>query len=416
MLDVDGQVISAADLVARVEQLLGSIRLTRDPGDRGSVRSSPGPETSTQARQGRLSTLAELRARMQPPLLTRGAGLGRQAAWLVKRLIRKLILWYVEPRFELQRDYDANVMDLLCEVDQELSSLHADRRRLDLELAAIRRLNVAARLALVSSLERAGELRRRLEQLAASSATMGEVQSLRRDVSAVLDRLGAASVAGADIDYVAFEDRFRGSTDQLRQAQARYLTLFPPAGVAGAILDVGCGRGEMLELLREAGHDVLGVDLDDGMVRVCIDKGLPVVRGDAIHTLGQMDDGSLKGIFCAQVVEHLLTSELEQFVRLACDKLRPEGVLVMETINPRSSFALGDHFFADTSHVRPVHPETLRFICEQVGFSLVQLEERSPHPMLEAVGELPANKVGEVVEALVRSVFGYQDYAIAATR
>jgi O-antigen chain-terminating methyltransferase len=88
----------------------------------------------------------------------------------------------------------------------------------------------------------------------------------------------------------------------------------------------------------------------------------------------------------------------------------------VETINPRSSFALGNHFFADTSHVKPVHPETLRFICEQVGFSRVQLEERSPHPVMQHLGELGDGEVGEATRELLQSVFGYQDYAIVATK
>ncbi len=412
MLDVDGRVISAADLVARVDQLLesiGSSSSSQAPMDGPSARSLLLAESDPEARQRLLNVLSELRGQMRPPPLVRRPGARGQVAWLVKRVIRKLIMWYVEPRLEIQRDYDANAVDLLSSIQHEL-------RRSDAEMADLRRLNATVRLQFVSSLERVSELRRRLERFAAESATSEEVHSLRQDLTAVLDRLGGDSVAGADIDYVAFEDRFRGSGDQLRETQLRYLSLFPPAGVPGAVLDVGCGRGEMLELLRDAGHAVLGVDLDEDMVRVCVAKGLPVVQEDAIHALGRMDDGSLKGIFCAQVVEHLLTSELEHLVRLSWHKLQPEGVLVMETINPRSSFALGNHFYADTSHVRPVHPETLRFICEQVGFSLVQLEERSPHPMLEVVGELPEDKLGKAVEGLLHSVFGYQDYAIAATK
>ena len=88
----------------------------------------------------------------------------------------------------------------------------------------------------------------------------------------------------------------------------------------------------------------------------------------------------------------------------------------METINPRSLYALGNHFFADTSHVRPVHPETLRFICEQVGFSRVQLEERSAHPLMKVADDLPDGELGAAVAALLKSVFGYQDYAIVATK
>jgi SAM-dependent methyltransferase len=172
----------------------------------------------------------------------------------------------------------------------------------------------------------------------------------------------------------------------------------------------------MLELLTEAGYEVLGVDLNEEMIEVCRSKGLPAVRDDGIHVLESTEDDSLRGIFCAQVVEHLMTSEMELLIQLAHRKLLPNGVLVVETINPRSLFALGNHFFADTSHVKPVHPETLRFICEQVGFSNVQLEERSAHPLMERIGELPDGKVGEAVGDLLQNVFGYQDYAIVATK
>jgi O-antigen chain-terminating methyltransferase len=172
----------------------------------------------------------------------------------------------------------------------------------------------------------------------------------------------------------------------------------------------------MLEILIDAGYDVLGVDPDPGMVEVCRSKGLPVVQDNGIHLLEQTDDNSLKGIFCAQVIEHLLTSEVERLVQLAHQKLLDSGVLVMETINPRSLYALGNHFFIDTSHVRPVHPETLRFICEQVGFSQVQLEERSAHPLMKMADDLPNGEVGTAVGELLKSVFGYQDYAIAATK
>jgi O-antigen chain-terminating methyltransferase len=152
------------------------------------------------------------------------------------------------------------------------------------------------------------------------------------------------------------------------------------------------------------------------MVEFCRSKGLPVILDDGIHQLEHTPDSSLKGIFCAQVVEHLLTAELEQLVRLASQKLQEGGMLIVETINPRSLFAVGNHFYADTSHVRPVHPETLRFICEQVGFGLVQLEERSPHPAVDLIKGLSRDTLGEAVDALIRSVFGYQDYAIFATK
>ena len=141
-----------------------------------------------------------------------------------------------------------------------------------------------------------------------------------------------------------------------------------------------------------------------------------MVLDDGVHYLAQAKPESIKGIFCAQVVEHLLTTEIEELVRLSYRALQTNGALVMETINPRSSFALGNHYYADTSHVRPVHPETLRFICEQLGFHDVQMEERSPHPALDLVEDLPSTPEGEAVRALLQSVFGYQDYVVVATK
>jgi SAM-dependent methyltransferase len=186
--------------------------------------------------------------------------------------------------------------------------------------------------------------------------------------------------------------------------------------VAGRIVDIGCGRGEMLSILEQAGHEVMGVDPDPDMIAACKSRGLPAVVDDGIGFLSLADDDSLKGIFCSQVVEHLITPELEQLILLAHEKLQRGGVLVIETINPRSSYALGNHFYADTSHVRPVHPETLRYICEQVGFVSVELEERSPHPFLGLTDDLPDGAVGEAVAALLENVFGHQDYVIVASK
>ena len=172
----------------------------------------------------------------------------------------------------------------------------------------------------------------------------------------------------------------------------------------------------MVEALLEAGHEAIGVDMDSNMVATCEAKGLPVTKDNAIHFLEAASPGSLKGVFCAQVVEHLLTSELERFLQLSYQSLRPGGVLIVETINPRSLHALGNHFFADVSHVRPIHPETLRFLCEQIGFSKVDLEETSLHPLAQQADHLPDGNLSEEVAALLRSVYGYQDYAIMATR
>ena len=243
-----------------------------------------------------------------------------------------------------------------------------------------------------------------------------ELAVLREEVSTLLERLGVPSSSGPNIDYAGFEDRFRGASADLKVQQQSYLEFFPLPTSIGKVLDVGCGRGEMLEVLREAGYEAIGVDMDAGMIKACESKGLPVEQDNAIHYLEGLQQGSLMGIFCAQVIEHLLTSEIERFLVLALEKLRPGGVLIVETINPRSLHALGNHFFADLSHVRPVHPETLRFLCEQAGYSKVDLHERSLHPLAERADQLGEEPLSAEVAALLRGVYGFQDYAIVATR
>jgi 2-polyprenyl-3-methyl-5-hydroxy-6-metoxy-1,4-benzoquinol methylase len=343
-------------------------------------------------------------AELHPPDFGQFKGVRARVSVFVKRLVRKLTSWYVEPRWVLQERYDGENLQLVSGV---VSQFH----RVDAELTELRRQNTRLKLQVVASVERLNRHRREVERMFQDAATQEDIRFLSRE----LERVGTAGVSGAEIDYVDFENRCRGSSEQLREAQSHYLTLFPPPG-DGKIVDIGCGRGEMLELLIAAGYDVLGVDTDRGMVDVCLSKGLPAVLGNGIHFLEHAEDESLRGIFCAQVVEHLLTSEVERLMLVARQKLLTSGVMVVETINPRSSYALGNHFFADTSHVRPVHPETLRFICEQVGFSRVQLEERSLHPYVSMADGLPEGEVGTAVEALLKNVFGYQDYAIVATK
>ena len=157
-------------------------------------------------------------------------------------------------------------------------------------------------------------------------------------------------------DYVA---RFAGATD---------------------VLDVGCGRGEFLELLRDAGIPARGVDLNTEMVERCLAKGLDVTSGDALAYLAELPDASLGGIIACQVVEHLQPDDLLRFIELAARRLRPGGVIVLETINPASWIAFFESYIRDLTHVRPVHPDTLRYLLIANGFQQAEIMWRSPTP------------------------------------
>ena len=415
MLDVDGQVISADVLVERIEHLLEAVHSgAQTPG-----ASSPNQPVAATPMDVPIHEMRVLHGQMRPPEIGAAGGFSGRVGGVLKRAIRRATSWYVEPRWILQQQLDGESI--------EFSALaYNSVYRIDNELDEIRRQIARLKMQLVTAMERTNRVRRELtgvlEELAGQSEMLGQtalqsdVRPLAKELTSILDRLGAVGTAGADIDYVEFQDRFRGDTDDLRASQERYLRHFQPSSVAGRIVDIGCGRGEMLSLLAEAGHEVMGVDTDPDMVEACNARGLPAVVDDGSHFLSRIDDDTLKGIFCAQVVEHLITPELERLIVLSREKLQPGGILVVETINPRSSYALGNHFYADTSHVRPVHPETLRYICEQAGFTSVDLEERSPHPLLGLTDGLPDGPVGEAVAALLENVFGHQDYVIVATK
>ena len=161
----------------------------------------------------------------------------------------------------------------------------------------------------------------------------------------------------------------RGSTESIRERQRPYVDDFRDAA---AVLDIGCGRGEFLGLLREAAIEARGVDLDADMVAYARGEGLEVEQADAVAYLQGLEDGSLGGIFAAQLVEHVPAPTLVQLLELAAAKLRPGGLFVAETINPLSPLALRN-YYADLTHAQPLVPETLELLARQAGFGNVEL-------------------------------------------
>jgi O-antigen chain-terminating methyltransferase len=176
--------------------------------------------------------------------------------------------------------------------------------------------------------------------------------------------------------YVRFEDRHRGSRDQIRERQRGYLDLF----ATGPLLDVGCGRGEFLELCREAKVDARGIDTDAGMVATCREAGLDAEQADALAYLAALPEATLGGIFCAQVIEHLPPEALVALVRLAHTRLRPGGVLLCETPNPACLTVFSGAFYVDLTHIKPIHPEAARFVLEAAGFSDVEVRYVNTYP------------------------------------
>ena len=226
--------------------------------------------------------------------------------------------------------------------------------------------------------------------------------------------------------YVGFEDRYRGAWEAIRERQSDYAPLF--AG-ASDVLDVGCGRGEFLDLLREAGVAARGVDANPEMVAACRARGLAASAGDALEAVEALPDGALGGLFSAQVVEHLPADRLVRLVRAAWRKLRPGSRIVIETINPACWLAFFETYLRDFTHVQPLHPETLSYLLAASGFHGPEIRYRSPLPEAHRLRRLdvPDAAVDARLAACLRTVnhnvdrlngllFSSMDYAAVAER
>jgi SAM-dependent methyltransferase len=341
---------------------------------RAELRRGAGAGGGAESEFAATRALAE---RFWPVTAEREAGGGPKG--LVKRILRKLMRWYVEPLAADQRVYNSSVLKLVDSLSE----------RADTAAAAN---------------ERAQQLLRELEE----RLTRVERRGGAGVASAPPVTVAAQPAAAALPDYFAFESRMRGSVDAIRERQRRYVD---DLRTAAPVLDVGCGRGELLQLLREAGIEARGIDADADMVAYARGEGLEVEQADLVEFLGRQEDGSLGGIFMGQVVEHLPAPVLLRALELAAAKLRAGGLLIAETINPLSPLALR-HYFADLTHAQPLVPETLELLARQAGFAETEL--RYLNEPAERLTEPDDPVIAANVRRLNELLFAPLDYALVA--
>jgi O-antigen chain-terminating methyltransferase len=203
-------------------------------------------------------------------------------------------------------------------------------------------------------------------------------------------------------DMARFALCFRGSEEYVKAGQRQYVPNFEGCQ---NVLDIGCGRGEFLEIMREANIPAVGIDLSREPVAMCRLKGLEAETADLFTYLAGLTEESLDGIFCAQVVEHLPPERLPEMIQLCASRLARDGVMVIETPNPECLAIFATHFYLDPTHARPVPHPLLAFYLEEFGVGVVEVRKLAP-----AVESMPSLEL--LPEAFRDAFFGGLDYAI----
>jgi len=363
-----------------------------------------------------------------------------------KGRLRGLIWRMVGPSFESQRQFNVAVVDHLnrnAESNRELPRIVAALReavgRESKSLARFASLLVQYLQTItvyVDSKDRslAGtDLRRRL------ALTEQRLLALKREVELSASgyqgdpgsrRQASGEVFGGRVDsltYVGFEDAFRGSRDAISLRIEDYMPVLEPVQ---DIVDVGCGRGELLDALLSRGIRARGVDANHAMVELCRSRGLAVDHGDALAYLEAQDDDSIGGLVAIQVVEHFEPAYLLRFLETAHHRMRPGAPLVLETINPACWLAFFEAYIRDLTHVRPLHPDTLKYLVQASGFHHADIHYRRPVPEKDRLERVPIptgstatqemNRLAEALNAhadkLNARLFSDTDYALVARK
>jgi SAM-dependent methyltransferase len=388
--------VSEDSLIAQEAEFEAILARLRDEVERGDGDLPPDAD-HVMLRRREAGALWSVSA--ERPFLSRPGTWGRLRGMLLtppKAVLRKLMRWYVEPLAADQRRFNAAVLRLGDALVERVDSARtATEARVDALANGLGSRLDAISTELGLDRRRAVELDERLTRLE------------RRERPSA-SPAAPPPTAGPVPDYFAYESRMRGSTESVRERQRPYVADFRDAA---PVLDLGCGRGEFLVLLREAGIEARGIDLDSDMVAYGRGEGLDVEQGDALRYLERLEDGSLGGIFAAQLLEHLPGAAVARLLELAAAKLRPAGLLVAETINPLSPLALRN-YFADLTHAQPLVPETLELLARQAGFASV--ETRFLNEPEQKLAEPADATIAQNVRRLNELLFAPLDYAILA--
>lgn len=210
-----------------------------------------------------------------------------------------------------------------------------------------------------------------------------------------------------DALYAALEDRFRGSHDEIKE---RFKVYLPYVKEHAAVLDLGCGRGEWLEILSEAAVEARGVDTNRIQIEQCRARGLNVSEEDFLAHLQSLKDASVGAVTGFHIVEHVSLDTLITLLNEALRVLRPGGVVIFETPNPDNVLVGSNYFYMDPTHRNPLPSQLMEFLLESRGFHDIEILNLHPWESARIAGE------SEVTERFNTYFYGPMDYAIVGRK
>ena len=345
-------------------------------GDIGIVRVLSALRRSAEGRERGI----KIRGLMPAAILDRLSGLP-----VVGKLFAPLMAFLVRPQTNRRLATIAQRhVEMIDSVNLSLSAIRKNHVHLDTRLVQAEKTAEDFRVSTQQAYEEAAKA---LSELKATRQLIAEERlQLRRLIdearAALPDRSSAQDTAKAldehalDSLYVAFENRFRGSTAEISKRSERYLPIFkqvPPVAAGGVVLDIGCGRGEWLSLLKRHDIGTRGIDLNVSMVAEARSHGHDVIDGDAIAYLRSLPENSLAAVTGFHIVEHLPFRDLVSLFEEARRALMPGGIILFETPNPENLVVGACTFNYDPTHNKPLPPDLLRFIAEARGYESARI-------------------------------------------
>ena len=340
-----------------------------------------------------------------------------------KKIIRKLVNifmgWYIESLLSKQNNYNGKIMNCLSTIrditilhEEKIKNLNCNKECLDL----IENMQNQ----IIQSNEIIEDLKNQMEN---SNKMVIDLKKQLKDLDELNNYFKSKMNISCDLkllnyqmDYTDFENRFRGSYQDIKDSQKYYLNFYPKGSLA-PVIDIGFGRGEFLELATENDIYIRGVDSYKPSVETGKERGFEVLEGDALTYLNQVEDDSLEGIFMGQVVEHLTNDYLEALILCAHKKLKKDRYFILETPNSET-LSTYCNFYLDSGHAKPIHFLYLKYLFENIGYESVERYENEfskyPYEVKPLDSENQIER--ENCQLLNTVLFGYRDYTLIAKK